>query len=91
MARDRKRHANDKGTPIASSVAVSDDMDELPEQTFSANELRIFSCLQTIAVLLEKNPAYLPIFQRLEKELEIEQEKRNSIERARRYLANPPH
>ena len=91
MARDRKRHANDKGTPMAPPVAVSDGMNELPEQTLSANELRIYSCLQTIAILLEENPAYLPIFLRLEKELEIEQEKRRSIERARRYLANPPH
>lgn len=91
MARDRKRHANDKGTPMASPIAVSDGMGEVPEQTFSASELRIYSCLQTIAILLEKNPAYLPIFLRLEKELEIEQEKRKSIERARRYLPNPPH
>lgn len=76
---------------MASPVAVSDGMGEFPEQTISTSELRIYSCLQTIAILLEENPAYLPIFLRLEKELKIEQEKRKSIERARRYLANPPH
>lgn len=47
---------------------------------------RIQSCLQTIALLVETNHAYLPIFLRLEQELEAEQKIRDTIERSKKYL-----
>lgn len=47
---------------------------------------RIQSCLQTIALLLETNHAYLPVFLRLEEELEAEQKIRDTIERSKKYL-----
>lgn len=47
---------------------------------------RIQSCLQTIALLVESNHAYLPIFLRLEQELEAEQKIRDTIERSKKYL-----
>ena len=53
----------------------------------SQNLVRIRSCLQTVAALLETNHVYLPIFLRLEKELEAEQLKQDAISRARKYLS----
>lgn len=47
---------------------------------------RIRSCLQTVAALLETNPAYLPVFLRLEQELETEQLKQDAIARSKTYL-----
>jgi len=49
---------------------------------------RIRSCLQTVAILLETNHAYLPIFLRLEQELEAEQSKQDAIARSRTYLTS---
>ncbi|WP_156477450.1 hypothetical protein [Falsihalocynthiibacter arcticus] len=94
MARDQKRHASDKEVagvpPVAAAVSSGGSPYEV-DQTLSQTQLRIMSCLQVIAMLLEKNDAYLPIFLRLEKELEIEKAKRDTIERARRYLPRLPH
>lgn len=92
MARDQKTHASDKEVVGVPSVAVSSGGSPYEiDQTLSQTQLRIMSCLQIIAILLEKNDAYLPIFLRLEKELEIEKAKRDTIERARRYLPRLPH
>ncbi|MCV2894515.1 hypothetical protein [Lentibacter sp. XHP0401] len=88
MARDRKRHASDKKVPPAPPVAVVVSPDALTSSLFDAKHQRIQSCLQTVAILLETNDAYLPIFLRLERELEAEQRKRDTIARARKYL---PH
>ncbi|AML51693.1 hypothetical protein RC74_10845 [Falsihalocynthiibacter arcticus] len=76
--------------PVAAAVSSGGSPYEV-DQTLSQTQLRIMSCLQVIAMLLEKNDAYLPIFLRLEKELEIEKAKRDTIERARRYLPRLPH
>jgi hypothetical protein len=51
---------------------------------------RITSCLQTVAILLETNHAYLPIFLRLEAELKDEQLKQDAITRSKIYLPRMP-
>lgn len=57
------------------------------QQTRHAENLRrIRSCLQTVAVLLETNHAYLPIFLRLEEELAAEQLKQDALSRSKTYL-----
>lgn len=61
------------------------------DQPLSQTQLRIMSCLQIIVILLEKNDAYLQIFLRLEKELEIEKTKRDTIKRVHQYLPCRPH
>ncbi|SFL02495.1 hypothetical protein [Celeribacter marinus] len=91
MARDQKTHASDKEVPVVPPGAVSFGASPCKVDQSLSQHLRIMSCLQAIAILLEKNDAYLPIFLRLEKELEIEQAKRDTIERARRYLPRQPH
>jgi recombinational DNA repair protein RecT len=50
---------------------------------------RIQSCLETVAALLQTSRVYLPIFLRLEQELEIEKTKSAALARARSYLPNP--
>ncbi|WP_299416230.1 hypothetical protein [uncultured Sulfitobacter sp.] len=49
---------------------------------------RIRSSLRTVAILLEANHAYLPLFLRLEQELIAEQSKHDAIARSKKYL---PH
>lgn len=56
------------------------------DEAISPTLLRIRSCLQTVALLLETNHEYLPIFLRLEQELEAEQKNNAAIERSRKYL-----
>lgn len=47
---------------------------------------RIRSSLRTVAILLETNHAYLPLFLRLEEELLAEQSKQDAIARSKKYL-----
>lgn len=49
---------------------------------------RIKDALKTVAILLEKNPAYLPLFLRLEAELKTNAELQETFERARRLAGN---
>ena len=89
MARDRTRHAQDKEVLKAPSVAPTSAL--LPYCLDCQKETkrqRILACLKTVAILLEKDEAYLPIFLRLERELEAESEKQEIIARARKYLPN---
>ena len=48
--------------------------------------VRIRSSLRTVAILLETNHVYLPLFLRLEEELLAEQSKHDAIARSRKYL-----
>jgi hypothetical protein len=50
--------------------------------------LRIRSCMQTVAALMETNHVYLPIFLRLEEELKKELLEQDAIARARKYLSS---
>jgi hypothetical protein len=59
-----------------------------PHSPKSRKLARIRSCLQTVATLLEANHAYLPIFLRLEQELEAERLKQEAIARSRKYLSS---
>lgn len=59
-----------------------------PHKPQSQKLARIRSCLQTVAILLETNHAYLPIFLRLEQELEAEQARQDAIARSRTYLTS---
>lgn len=46
---------------------------------------RIKSCLQTVAELVEHDEAYLPIFLRLEAELQAATNRQAALERAKSY------
>jgi hypothetical protein len=59
-----------------------------PPARHSQELARIRSCLRTVATLLETNHAYLPIFLRLEQELEAERLTQDAIARSRKYLSN---
>ena len=89
MARDRKRHANVREVQ---SIPPVDAVSALPPHRLDCQKEtkhhRILACLQIIATLLEKDEAYLPIYLRLERELEAESEKQEIIARARKYLPN---
>jgi hypothetical protein len=45
--------------------------------------------METVALLLEADTAYLPIFLRLEHELEAAQADQDALERSRSYLPGP--
>ncbi|MCZ4354666.1 hypothetical protein O4H61_19330 [Roseovarius aestuarii] len=49
---------------------------------------RIKDALTTLAILLEKNTAYLPLFLKLEAELKANAEVQKTLERARRLRGN---
>lgn len=51
-------------------------------------EARIVKALGTVAQLVVDDPAYVPVFERLEQELDNIQSRNDAIERARKYL--PP-
>ena len=88
MARDRTRYAYDKGVPAAPPVGMLSGLAPSRPDPPTTTQLRILACLQTVAILLESNDAYLPIFLRLERELEAEAAKQEIIARARTYLPN---
>lgn len=46
---------------------------------------RVKSCLQTVAELVEHDEAYLPIFLRLEAELQAATNRQEALERAKSY------
>lgn len=74
-------------TPVRLSLVKAIKHQKLhPPQ--SQKLLRIRSCVQTVAILLETNHAYLPIFLRLEQELKAEQARQDAIARSRTYLAS---
>lgn len=52
----------------------------------SALEDRLRRALQTVALLVVDDPAFLPVFERLERELAALQSQSAAIERAKRYL-----
>lgn len=52
----------------------------------SALEDRLRRALQTVAQLVVDDPAFLPVFERLERELAKLQSQSAAIERAKRYL-----
>lgn len=107
MARDQKRHAQDREVPTALRAAANVFSEPLHGEIFKAICLgkvhnqarkeatqtqkleRIQSCLETVAVLLQTSHVYLPIFLRLEQELEIEKAKSDALARARSYLSPP--
>jgi hypothetical protein len=106
MARDQKRHAQDREVPTAPLAAALVFFEPPRGEIFEAIFLgkvynqarkeatqtqkleRIQSCLETVAVLLQTSHVYLPIFLRLEQELEIEKTKSAALARARSYLPN---
>lgn len=107
MARDRKRHAQDREVPTApfatatvfsgrssgemfEAICLGKVHNQARKETAQTQKLeRIQSCLETVAILLQTSHAYLPIFLRLEQELEIERTKSDALARARSYLPNP--
>lgn len=107
MARDQKRHAQDREVPTAplaaatvfsvpphgeifEAICLGKVHNQAREEATQTKKLeRIQSCLETVAVLLQTSHVYLPIFLRLEQELEIEKTKSAALARARSYLPNP--
>ena len=53
------------------------------KQRKSINPDRIEAALQLVAILMDDNPAYLPIFQRLEAELQTARVSSSALARAR--------
>lgn len=49
-------------------------------------ETRIIKALETVAMLVVEDPAYIPVFERLERELADIRSQNNAIERARQFL-----
>jgi hypothetical protein len=64
--------------------ATPRNMSSPPEP--SALEDRLRRALQTVAQLVVGDPAFLPVFERLERELAKLQSQSAAIERAKRYL-----
>ncbi|KEJ88593.1 hypothetical protein [Sulfitobacter donghicola] len=53
-------------------------------------EARIVKALGTVALLVVEDPIYIPVFERLERELADIKSRNDAIERAREFLA-PNH
>lgn len=95
MARDQKRHAQDVEVSLAPLATAMPPNDPIPvvhaarSTDASQHLLRIRRCMETVALLLEADTAYLPIFLRLEHELEAAQADQDALERSRSYLPGP--
>lgn len=95
MARDRTRHSQGRGVAAATSDrAMSSGGPAVRGQSGTDSAVsrqiqRILSCMETVAMLLETDEAFLPIFIRLERELEAAQAAQDALERSRAYLPCP--
>ncbi len=82
MARDRERHASVK---VVAPSAWAAQTGAGRNSTLK----RLESALKTVAVLVTRDPVYIPIFERLERELEAERNanSNNILNRARAIVA----
>jgi hypothetical protein len=95
MARDWEGHACDEPALIAPPAAAMPPNEPVAaaharrSTDASQHLVRIRRCIETVALLLAADPAYLPIFLRLERELKAAQADQDALERSRYYLPGP--
>ena len=83
MARERESHAEREA--VRERSVARPRFARRPAATASELE-RLQAALETIAALIIDDPVYLPIFERLEREIELERNRADTMARARAVL-----
>jgi len=81
MARERESYAEGQAERERSAPRLA------PRAFSTASKLeRLQAALETVAALIAKDPVYIPIFERLEREIALEQRHTDALARARAVL-----
>ncbi|WP_174801974.1 hypothetical protein [Martelella limonii] len=83
MARERESHAESEA--VRERSVARPRFARRPAATASERE-RLQTAIETIAALMIDDPVYLPIFERLEREIELERNRADTMARARAVL-----